>query len=120
MNPLADIDEGLVLAHPLGIIIIGKVGKNATFFARGGVGGGLSKKDIGAGPGLPVVGDGVTFEINAVVLGPVRIGDNVRVRSVLVTSDIAEGMEVQLPKTVIKKSHVPEHASENEPTDRQK
>lgn len=45
--------------------------------------------DIGAGPGLPVLGDNVWLDLGAFILGPVSVGDNavIKARS-LVTGDV--------------------------------
>lgn len=46
--------------------------------AQSGCGGGSGLvTDIGAGPGLPVLGDGVVLEPGAMVMGPIRLGNRV-------------------------------------------
>jgi serine O-acetyltransferase len=70
---------GLVILHPASTQLFGKVGADCTFFGWGGVGGGRSAKDVGAGPGLPVIGDRVTFRARSLVLGPVQVGDDCEV-----------------------------------------
>lgn len=94
ISPGSDIAGGLIIVHPLGVVIIGKVGTHATFFGRSGIGGGLSRKDVGAGMGFPIIGNGVTFEIDAIVLGPVKVGDNARIHSTIVTTDVGEEEDV--------------------------
>lgn len=77
LNPSSVIEGGLVLTCPLGVTVVGKVGRNCTFDVQSGIGGGKSGKDVGAGPGLPVVGDDVVFEAGAMAAGPILIGDRV-------------------------------------------
>lgn len=79
ISPICDIGGGLVIMQPLGCIMVGNAGKNCTLQGSSGFGGGMSRKDIGSGPGLPCLGDDVLLEFGAVVLGPVRIGDRSRI-----------------------------------------
>lgn len=76
INPASEIGESCVLLHTTGTIITGKVGHHALFTAAVKVGGDSSAKDIGAGPGLPVIGNYVVFGTSATVLGPRSIGDH--------------------------------------------
>ncbi len=78
MSPLSDLGEGLVILHPAAVTLYGKAGKNLTLYAQGGLGAGIGREDIGAGIGLPVLGDDVTLLPRAMILGPVRIGDQVQ------------------------------------------
>lgn len=53
--------------------------------------------DIGGGPGLPVLGDGVVLEAGAIVLGSVRIGESARLGPRTITlKDVPLGVEVML------------------------
>lgn len=81
INPLADLGPGMVILNPVGVILHGMCGENFTVYGRGGMGGGLDRKDIGAGPGLPIVGNNVVMEYGAYVLGPIRIGDNAVIKA---------------------------------------
>lgn len=97
ISPLSDLGGGLLLPRPLCVILVGKVGANCTIHGHGGLGGGRDTRDIGAGPGLPVVGDDVVFHVRALVLGPVRIGRGVCVGpGCLVTRDLEDGQAVEL------------------------
>lgn len=59
----ADIDEGLVILNPPGTAIMAKAGRNLTVMACAGLGSELGRQqDIGAGRGLPVLGDDVILE----------------------------------------------------------
>jgi serine O-acetyltransferase len=73
---ISEVGAGLVILHPISTQIFGRIGENCTIWGHGGIGGGISTEDIGAGPGLPIVGNGVNFGARSFVLGPVRIGDN--------------------------------------------
>lgn len=87
---------GLVIAHPASTQIFGKLGRDCTFMGWGGVGGGRSSKNVGAGPGLPVIGDRVTFRPRSMALGPVRIGDDCDVGpGCFVIRDIGAGTQVE-------------------------
>jgi serine O-acetyltransferase len=93
----SDIGPGLVIIHPLSTLVFGRIGANCTIWGHAGMGGGLSRADIGAGPGLPIVGDGVTFGARSIVLGPVRVGDDCILEpGVIVTRDVPSGSTVSL------------------------
>ncbi len=79
IGPLSDIGGGLVVLHPVAVTISARAGRNLTMAAHTGAGTGTSGRDVGAGPGLPVLGDDVEIAPHAGVLGPVRIGDRVRI-----------------------------------------
>jgi len=73
--PLSSFGRSCLIAHVNGTVICGRIGDNVTFFGAAGVGGGNGLADIGAGPGLPVIGDHVILGVRATVLGPVHIGE---------------------------------------------
>jgi serine O-acetyltransferase len=77
--PMSGLGPGLVILHPFSVTIAGNAGRNLFVGGLGGIGGGMSLEDVGAGPGVPVLGDDVWLERGAMVLGPVRIGDRVRI-----------------------------------------
>ncbi len=80
ISPMADLGGGLFISHPSGIGLIGRLGERCTLHAQSGAGGGSGlTTDIGAGPGLPVLGDDVVLEPGALVFGPVKIGNRVHV-----------------------------------------
>lgn len=81
INPRAEIGKGFILFHTVATGITGKIGKNAIIAGALKVGGDGSSRDIGAGPGLPVIGDNVQFGVDVLVLGPFTIGDNCRIYS---------------------------------------
>jgi serine acetyltransferase len=75
--PRTRIGERCLLGHTTSTILSGQIGRNATILARGGVGGAHrhSDGDIGAGLGLPVLGDDVILGANSSVMGAIFIGD---------------------------------------------
>jgi serine O-acetyltransferase len=93
--PLSDLGEGLLIVHPVAVVISGSAGRGLVVEGFGGMGGGLEMHDVGAGPGLPLLGNDVELAHGAMVLGPVTIGNGVRVGpGCTVTRDIPEHSEV--------------------------
>lgn len=97
IHPHADLGPGLLIPYPAAVSISGKAGRDLTVMALGGVGGLLSKQeDIGAGPGHPVIGDGVYIGPHAGVLGPFTIGDGARIEAgCIVRQDLPAGQVVE-------------------------
>lgn len=79
ISPLSDIGPGFVVLHPVGVTVSGNAGRNYTVIAKGGMGAGMARQDIGAGLGLPVLDDRVSVAPGSMVLGPVRIGAGVSI-----------------------------------------
>ena len=77
ISPNTDIAGGLLIKSPIRVTAVGRAGENLTIDGHGGFGGGRSSNDIGAGPGLPIVGDNVTIRYGSMILGPVYIGNQV-------------------------------------------
>jgi serine O-acetyltransferase len=77
ISPISNIGEGFVIIHPVAVTVAGSAGRNFTVEGWGGLGGGISLEDIGAGPGLPLLGDNTTLHRGAMVLGAVTLGTNV-------------------------------------------
>lgn len=100
ISPAADIDEGFVVLSPPGTAIYGKAGRNLTLMPCSGMGGEIGRReDVGAGPGLPVLGDDVVLEPHCGVLGPVRVGNRVRVgASIPLTKDVPDDTVVEGPR----------------------
>jgi serine O-acetyltransferase len=95
VSPMADFGEGLLVIHPVAVTLIGDAGRNLTVEGLGGLGGGLAMDDVGAGPGLPRLGDDVHLARGAMVLGPVRVGSAVFVGpGCTVVRDVPDGCEV--------------------------
>lgn len=97
ISPPCDIGPGLVILSPPATALMCRAGKNLTVMACSGAGSELGRpEDIGAGPGLPVLGDDVTLEPHTGILGPVRIGHRVRVPAgVVLTQDVPDDCVVE-------------------------
>ena len=97
--PPADLGPGLVVLYPPGTSIMGNAGRNLTVMACAGLGAETGRRqDIGAGPGICIVGDDVVLEPHSGVLGPVRVGHRVRVGAgVGVTRDVPDDTRVEGP-----------------------
>jgi serine O-acetyltransferase len=97
MPPSSDIGGGFVVDHPVGSGVIGKIGRNCTLRLAAGVGGGgADQSDIGGGPGLPVIGDDVELGAGALIVGPIRIGNRVRVGArCLITRSVPDDTVVE-------------------------
>jgi serine O-acetyltransferase len=99
LSMISDIGPGVVILHPISAQVFGRVGADCTFWGHNVIGGGRSQQDIGGGPGLPVVGDRVSFAARAMVLGPVRIGDDCNLGpGTIVTRDLPPGSQVEVPQ----------------------
>lgn len=92
LHPESDIGGGLLIPNPAAVSFLAKAGENLTVMALAGAGGLMpDRKDIGAGPGYPVLGDDVVLAPHSGVLGPVRIGNRVRVSAgCIVSCDLAD------------------------------
>jgi serine O-acetyltransferase len=95
--PSSRIAGGLLVPNPYGAVIAGAVGRDASFGTHASIGGLLKEpdRDIGGGPGLPVLGDGVVMEAGSIVLGAVHVGDQARIgpRSIIL-KDVEPRAEV--------------------------
>jgi serine O-acetyltransferase len=95
LSPMSVLGEGLLVVHPVSVTIVGNAGRGLTVEGLGGMGGGMSLEDVGAGPGLPQLGDDVWLARGAMVLGPVRIGSGVRIGpGCTVVRDVEAGAQV--------------------------
>ncbi|MFH1877796.1 MAG: serine O-acetyltransferase [Candidatus Omnitrophota bacterium] len=79
--PEACIGGGFILFHSTATMVAGKIGDNVILSGNVAIGTNGTKKDIGAGGGLPVVGDNVKVGLRAMILGPVNIGAGVNIRA---------------------------------------
>lgn len=87
--PTARIGPGLMLPHPVGIVIGIDVviGRNATIYQHVTLG--LRGIDQ---PGCPVLGDNVTVYAGAVIIGAITIGDGAVIgANAVVTHDVPAG-----------------------------
>ncbi|WP_242130244.1 serine acetyltransferase [Sphingobium sp. Sx8-8] len=91
----ATIGQGLMLPHPVGIVIgeSCSIGENATIYQHVTIGR-RSRND----PRYPVIGGNVVLYPGAVVIGPVRIGKFARIGANQVVSfDLPDGSVVAPP-----------------------
>ena len=111
--PSSRIGSHVYIPHPVGVIIAGNAGDFCTFFAQAGIGGGVKEVDIGAGVGLPVLGNYVTISAAAKVLGPYFIGDNSDIGALsLAISDVPENsILVGVPGKIIKTKTPESHSA---------
>jgi serine O-acetyltransferase len=95
ISPRSEIGESCYIGHQAGTVISGKLGKNAMLFGGTIIGGGMGGGDVGAGEGLPVIGDNVVIGIRAVILGPIRVGNHVNIGAgALVIKDVEDGFSM--------------------------
>jgi serine O-acetyltransferase len=97
INPPAHLGPGLLIMSPAGVAIMGTAGKNLTIMQCAGLGGETGRdEDIGAGPGLALLGDDVVLGPHTGVLGPVRVGHRVRLcHAVVLTQDVGDDAVVE-------------------------
>ena len=92
--PTARLEGGLILAHPLGIVIGPgvEVGPRAWIFQNVTLGGSPGRE------GLPRVGPDVRIWPGAVVAGPIKVGANVVIgANAVVTLDVPDHTLVRTP-----------------------
>jgi serine O-acetyltransferase len=94
--PTTRIGRSFYMPHTVGVTIFGVLGDRCTCYAQAAIGGGSgNEQDIGAGPGLPVLGDAVLVGARAMIVGPVRIGSGTLIgANAFVTSDLPESATV--------------------------
>jgi len=78
IGPQSCIGPGFRLPHPACVVFGGTAGKGLTLYALS-ICGTLEGSSEGPLESCPTLGDGVTLAAGAVVLGPVRIGDETKV-----------------------------------------
>jgi serine O-acetyltransferase len=71
IHPHCDFGWGVLIPHPVALTASGNAGENCTLMPLSGIGILPRDKDIGAGPGLPILGDDVWLGAGCGVLGPV-------------------------------------------------
>lgn len=97
LPPGSDIGGGWLVTAPVAIVVCGKAGRNFTVGTLSGLGGEMgSDADVGAGPGLPCVGDNVSIGSHAGVLGALRVGNNVTIAAgCVVRKDVPDDCVVE-------------------------
>jgi len=103
ISPESSIGPACFIGHACGIILSGKVGARCSLLAQSGIGGGLEEGEVGGGPGLPVVGDDVVFGVRSMALGPIRVGNRVRLGPAAFLNCDApdDAMVVMLPSKIV-------------------
>ncbi len=92
ISPRSDIADHFYIGHPVGVVIVGKIGSHVMVLGQAAIGGGFWQEDVGGGPGLPVIEDNVIIGFRATILGPFVIGKNAVIGpSALVMKSIPEG-----------------------------
>lgn len=92
ITPQTVIGPGLLVGHATGVNLDGHIGERCTLMGLCNTGGGMGDKDVGAGIGLPRIGNDVTIGYGALVLGGITIGDGARIGpGVIVTTDVPPG-----------------------------
>lgn len=92
ITPKTVIGPGLLVGHANGVTLDGHLGERCTLMGLCNTGGGMGDRDVGAGRGLPRIGNDVTIGYGAMVLGGIHIGDGARIGpGVVVTSDVPAG-----------------------------
>jgi len=85
----ATIGKGLVIQHPIGVVINGKVviGENCVIQSNATIGAEKRKS--------PVLGNGVQIGSGAKLIGGIRVGDNVVIgANAVVVKDVADNLTV--------------------------
>jgi serine O-acetyltransferase len=80
IHPACNFGGGLLIPHPAALTASGNAGRNLTMMPLSGIGMLPREEDVGAGPGLPLLGDDVWLGAGCGVLGPVRVGDGARLQ----------------------------------------
>lgn len=111
ITPNTNIAGGLLIKAPMRVTMVGHAGENLTLEGHGGFGGGRSPEDIGAGPGLPILGNNVSIGYGSMALGPIRIGNNVTFEPrANVSKHIADNTRIKL----VQKQHLSTLATPSE------
>lgn len=94
LSPTASIGAACLITHTGGSFY-GTAGDRLTIMGLCGAGPWGHKKDVGAGVGNPLIGNDVVLAQLCAVLGPVRIGDGVRIGpGAIVMRDVPAGATV--------------------------
>lgn len=75
--PASQIGPYFYIGHATGIVLTARIGAHVKVFGQACIGGGVGNaEDVGAGPGLPVIGDHVSVGFRSLILGALTIGDH--------------------------------------------
>lgn len=104
LSPYATIGEGLRIHHSVGIVVGHEVviGNNCEIFQNVTIGSNRKEKD---GRTMPIIGDNVFIGSGAVVVGAIRIGNNVKIgANSYVDRDIPDGaVVVGIPAKILRR-----------------
>lgn len=116
--PHSEIGPYFYMPHSVGTVIAAKMGSHVTFYALACIGRGSKPKDVGAGTGLPVVGDHVVIGARSMILGPITIGSHATIGpGSVVMKNVPEHVVVfGNPARVIRKKQ-PGTAADPDPSD---
>lgn len=88
-----EIGPGILMPHPIGIVIGGnaRIGRNCKIMQGVSIGGSMGKKNM-SGQSQPYIGDNVFIGAGAKILGPVTVGDNAIIgANAVVIKDVPPG-----------------------------
>jgi len=89
IHPNCDFGGGLLIPHPAALTASGNAGRNLTMMPNSGIGLLPREEDVGAGPGLPLLGDNVWLGAGCGVIGALRVGSGTRVQpGAILTRDV--------------------------------
>ena len=92
IHPACHIGPGLLIPHPCGVAILCDAGRNLTALSRSGTGMLPKDRDVGAGSGVPLLGNDCILGPCTGVEGPQRVGNGVvLVTGVALTDDAPDG-----------------------------
>jgi serine O-acetyltransferase len=107
IHPAAKIGKGLFIDHGLGVVIgsTTEIGENCILFhgvTLGGTGKHKNKRH-------PTIGNNVLIGTNATLLGPIKIGDNVKIgaETVIINHDVPSNTTVVgAPGRIVKQNNI--------------
>jgi len=106
IHPAATIGRRFVIDHGMGVVVgeTTEIGDDVLMY-KGAVLGGTS---LTKGKRHPTIGNGVVIGTNAVILGPISVGDNARIGSgaVVIEPVPADSTAVGVPARVVRGPHV--------------
>lgn len=110
ISPMAVIGPGMVISHAIGITLDGHIGARCLIFGQCNTGRSFGKQDVGAGSGLPLIGDDVTIGYGVMILGGIRVGNGARIGpGAVVTTHVPAGALVMwaMPRMMLAKPASP-------------
>jgi serine O-acetyltransferase len=99
----ASFGRGFVLAHPLGVVIHGKVVGGKNIMIQSGVV--IGAKWSGLPKKVPVLGNNISIGSGAKILGGIKIGNNVNIgANAVVLKDVPDNVTVAgIPARIVKR-----------------